>query len=128
MSVIFPNFWLCSMQCSRVWNILRLSILLTSVWLLRIRAESVTGQETLNPIWTNQSWSVMIQGEGGLILALPPLFLFWVIWEIGAQHDYFDDISEDFFEVYKISVAQNLAFLETIMRFCWKCQKIRTRL
>ena len=29
-----------------------------------------------------------------------------------------DDFSEDYFEVYKISLAQNLTILETIMRFC----------
>ena len=29
----------------------------------------------------------------------------WGIWGIGAKHDY-DDISEDYFDVYNISVAQ----------------------
>ena len=46
------------------------------------------------------------------------------IWGICAEHNYCDDFSEDCF-VCKISVAQNLMILETIMRFCWKSHKIR---
>ena len=38
--------------------------------------------------------------------------------EIGAKHNYCDDFSDDYFEVYNISVAQNLTILEPIMRFC----------
>jgi hypothetical protein len=34
------------------------------------------------------------------------------------KHDYYDNFSEDYFEVHNISVAQNLTILETIMRFC----------
>ena len=33
-------------------------------------------------------------------------------------HNYCDDFSEDYFEVYNISIAQNLAILENIMHFC----------
>ena len=50
----------------------------------------------------------------------------WGIWGISAKHNFCDHFSEDYFEVYKISLAQNLTILETIMRFCWKIQKIRT--
>ena len=63
---------------------------------------------------------------GGANLA-PLLSQPWGIWEIGAKHDFCDDFSEDYFEVHNISVAQNLTILEAILRFCWKCQKIRPR-
>ena len=57
----------------------------------------------------------------------PPAIAALGIWEIGAKHDFWNDFSEDHFEVHYISVAQNLTILEAILRFCWKCQKIRTR-
>ena len=47
-------------------------------------------------------------------------------WVIGAKHDYCWLSSKDLFEIYNFPVAQNLTILETNMRFCWKCQKIRT--
>ena len=78
----------------------------------------------LNPIRTgvilDQSWT------GGANLA-PLLSQPWGIWEIGAKNDFCDDFSEDYFEVHNISVAQNLTILEAILRFCWKCRKIRPR-
>ena len=51
----------------------------------------------------------------------------WGFWEIGAKHNFCDNFSEDYFEVYIVSVAQNLTILDAILRFCWKCQKIRPR-
>ena len=72
-----------------------------------------------NPIWTGvflgQSWT-----GGGAKLAPPHLSRPWGIWEIGAKNDFFDDFSEDYFEVHYISVAQKLTILEKIVRFCWK--------
>ena len=66
------------------------------------------------------------EGGGGQFAPPHPVSQHWGIWEIGAKHDYCCLFSKNFFEIYNFSVAQNLRILETTMRFCWKCQKIRT--
>ena len=44
---------------------------------------------------------------------MPPWYLsFGASEEIGAKHNYCDDFSDDYFEVYNISVAQNLTILK----------------
>ena len=54
--------------------------------------------------------------RGGADTAPPWYLSFEASEEIGAKHNYCDDFSDDYFEVYNISVAQNLTILETIMR------------
>ena len=82
-------------------------------------------ERPLNPIRTGvflgQSWT------GGGPIRPPPWYLSSEASEgIGAKHNYCDDFSDDYLEVYNISVSQNLTILEPIMRFCWKSQKIGT--
>ena len=80
----------------------------------------------INPIWTG--FFLVSHGLGGPIRPPPLVSQPWGIWGIGANYEFCDNLTEDYFEVYNISVAQNLTILERIMRFCWKWQKIRTSL
>ena len=83
-------------------------------------------KKSVNPngtgVFLGQSWT-----GGGVDINPPLVSRPWGIWQTGAQNDFCDDFSEDYFEVHNISVAQKLTILETIMRFWWKCHEIRTR-
>ena len=85
-----------------------------------------TREKSFNPFGTGVFLGQLWTGGGGRY-GPPPWYLSSeASEEIGAKHNYCDDFSDDYFEVYNISVAQNLTILEPIMRFCWKSQKIGT--
>ena len=106
--------WLKQVWMWKFWNVINCILL---HW--RKKLTSTLSEPTF--FWVSH------EPRGGGPIRPPPLVSQpWGIWGIGAKHNFCDHFSEDYFEVYKISLAQNLTILETIMRFCWKIQKIRT--